>query len=108
MTEEKHPISGLEVGIQVDTTQLNEAIKKADQLVQLLERVDELSSQTSKTLRVEMRVSVGEYCIDRSIEVGDINALTLEERQQLIDVVAGELQVEEDEQPSDPGNAEQT
>ncbi|MNC63326.1 hypothetical protein D3C75_1134410 [compost metagenome] len=101
----KEEVKGIEVGIQVDTTQLDESIKKANRLVQLLERVDELAAQASKSIRVEMRTSNGEFCIERSIEVGDISALTPEERHQLIDVVAGELTIEEDEQPSEPDNA---
>lgn len=41
-------VKGISVGVKIDTTQLDEAIVKANQLVQLLERADALGYRISQ------------------------------------------------------------
>lgn len=41
---------GIDIEVRVDTTQLDEAIKKSNQLMQLLERVDGLAFRSAKSL----------------------------------------------------------
>jgi hypothetical protein len=49
------PAHGISVEVKVDTTQLDEAIAKANQLVQLLERADALVYRINKDGKASQR-----------------------------------------------------
>lgn len=67
------PAHGISVEVKVDTTQLDEAIAKANQLVQLLERADVLAYRINVGALSRARVPTSEEMrkIARDVAIGE-------------------------------------